>query len=155
MKPTALSLTYHPATSADTPSLRRLARGSEAVWGYDEVFMERFYREFNITERFIEENPVYVACSGKELVAFWGMRQDGGKWELEYFYIEAGRLGCGYGRQMWGHLTGWCKDRGIGCFHFVTSPQAIGFYEKMGAVRDGERESVIDGRAIPHFTCLV
>lgn len=35
--------------------------------------------------------------------------------------------------------------------HFVTSPQAVGFYRKMGAVRDGETRSPVDGRPVPHF----
>ena len=36
-------------------------------------------------------------------------------------------------------------------WHFVTSPQAVGFYRKMGAVRDGETRSPVDGRPVPHF----
>ena len=40
-------------------------------------------------------------------------------------------------------------------------PQAVGFYEKMGALQDGVSRSLIDGRDIPRFiycikqgTCL-
>ena len=70
---------------------------------------------------------------------------------MEYFYISEQHLGKGYGKQMWNHLTDWCRRRSIPEFHFVTSPQAIGFYEKMGAKLDGVSWSSIDGRPIPHF----
>ena len=61
------------------------------------------------------------------------------------------RLGRGLGKQMWEHMTGWCEKKEICRIHFVTSPQAVGFYRKMGAVRDGETRSPVDGRPVPHF----
>lgn len=60
-------------------------------------------------------------------------------------------MGSGLGKRMWKHMTGWCAHQGIGRIHFVTSPQAAGFYRKMGAVQDRETRSIVDGRLIPHF----
>ena len=135
------------ARTEDTALLRALAHDSEAHWGKDESFMDTFDRVFNITEAFIAENPVYIALDEGVPVAFWGLRQR----ELEYFYVAAERLGQGVGKMMWAHLTEWCKAHNTYTFEFVTSPEAVGFYEKMGAVRDGTRASLIDGRAVPRF----
>jgi len=147
------NLFFTQATSTQTDQLRALARDSEAHWGYSSDFMARFDLTFNITPSFILENPVYAAWDGHAPLAFWGLKQDENDWELEYFYVAEHTLGKGYGQQMWRHMTDWCRSHAVASFHFVTSPQAIGFYEKMGAVQDGATHSSLDGRPIPHFIC--
>lgn len=144
-------MNFYRAEIWETEELRLLARESEAHWGYDESFMGIFDNTFNITESFIRENPVFSAREGECMAAFWGMRPDENGWELEYFYVSENVLGKGLGKKMWKHMTGWCEEQGVKQFHFVTSPQAVGFYEKMGAVQDGESRSLMDGRPIPHF----
>ena len=139
------------ATPENVEHLRSIAHDSEAHWGYDKEFMDAFDCKFNITEKFILNQPVYVLFRGSVPVAFWGLRQDLETWELEYFYVSEQDLGRGYGKQMWDHMINWCKEHKIRKIHFVTSHQAIGFYEKMGAVQDGMSQSMIDGRTIPHF----
>lgn len=140
---------FHKADSTDINRLRTIAYHSEAHWGYDETFMGIFEERFNITEEFLSHNPVYAAAKGDETVGFWGMHSGEEGDELEYFYIAPSYLNQGLGKIMWHHLIAWCADQGIDAFTFVTSPQAAGFYEKMGAVIVGERRSVIDGRQIP------
>ena len=117
--------------------------------------MDTFDRKFNITQEFIEGHPVFVFQKDGEPAAFWGVIPEGDRCVLEYFYIAAAYLGKGYGRRMWEHLTFWCRNHGIRRIHFVTSWEAAGFYEKMGAQRDGEAVSVIDGRKIPCFRCCL
>ncbi len=53
---------------------------------------------------------------------------------------------------MWDHLIKYCKRVGVKSFSLVTSPQAKGFYEKMGVVMIGEVESLLrEGRKIPRL----
>lgn len=146
---------WRRAAAGDADILRRIARESEAHWGFDEAFMDTFDRKFNITREFIEEHPVFVFLKDEAPAAFWGVVTEGDGCGLEYFYIAEAYLGKGYGRQMWEHLTCWCGEHGIREMHFVTSWEAAGFYEKMGAQRDGEAVSVIDGRKIPRFCCCL
>ena len=68
---------------------------------------------------------------------------------MEYFYVDTKRIGNGYGAAMWKHLIAWCKENDILEISLVTSSQAVGFYEEMGAWVSGETLSVIDGRMIP------
>ena len=139
------------AEAEQVQPLRALARASEAHWGFSEEFLKEFDRTFNITEDFIRANPTYAVWEGENPLAFWAMQQGEGDWELEFFYVSEQAIGTGLGRKMWNHLTNWCRQQGIETFHFVTSPQAVGFYEKMGAVQDRMTVSSIDGRPIPHF----
>ncbi len=135
----------------DAVQLRELAYQSERHWGYDPAFMEVFDRTFNITEQFILEHPVFTAWEKDQLAGFWGLQMKKEKWELEYFYVSEAVIGHGVGRQMWSHMTDWCREHGICHIHFVTSPQAVGFYERMGAVQAGTVPSSIDGREIPYL----
>lgn len=146
-----MEITFRKAEVSDTKMLRNLAFSSEQFWGYDGRFMEIFDKTFNITPDFIKNHPVYVGFvpDSSEPVCFWGMIPDGDCGELEYFYTQSSRLKKGYGRLMWNHLTDWCRRNRIRTLTMVTSPQAVGFYEKMGAYREGTRNSSIDGRKIP------
>ena len=56
---------------------------------------------------------------------------------------------------MWRHLTDWCRENDMSEISFVTSFQAVGFYEKMGACVNGETLSIIDGRVIPKLLCIL
>lgn len=140
---------FQRAVTEDLHILRRVAYHSEAHWGYCDTFMDRFDRIFNITEDFIKSNPVYVGYVQKEIAGFWGLQCREEPYELEYFYIGQEYLNQGLGKLMWYDLTAWCRAHDIPGFHFVTSHQAVGFYEKMGALVIGKTLSAIDGRAIP------
>ncbi len=141
---------FHKADMAEIYRLRNIAYQSVAHWGYDASFMDIFEERFNITREFLQHNPVYAGTIGNEIVGCWGMQDvDTDCPELEYFYIASEYLNRGLGKRMWLNLTAWCKDNGVAAFGFVTSPQAVGFYEKMGAAVVGERCSSIDGRMIP------
>lgn len=152
MAGTAAALTFCRTKPEEAAALRPLAHLSEAHWGGSASFMDTFDREYNITPAFIAAHPVYAAWTEGRPAAFWGLEPADGTWELAYFYVDETALGCGYGRQMWAHLTDWCRDNGVRAFTFVTSPQAVGFYRRMGAEPDGQAPSSIDGRPIPHFT---
>lgn len=135
----------------DLGRLRKIAFQSEAHWGYDDEFMDVFEQTFNIKEDFLINNPVYVGIEQGEIVGFWGLHDSGEVCELEYFYIAAESLSHGFGKRMWKGLMEWCRENRVYAIEFVTSPQAVGFYQKMGAVMAGETQSVIDGRKIPRL----
>lgn len=139
------------AQPGDLASLRRLAHDSEAHWGGSPAFMEAYDQSYNITADFLFQQPVYVLWDNGTPAAFWGLEPSGDGWELAFFYVEEALLGRGLGRQLWQHLTGWCREHGIDQFRFVTSPEAAAFYKKMGAVQERLVPSVIDGRPIPRF----
>ena len=116
--------------------------------------MDKFDHVFNITSSFLLNNPVHIGEIGGKIVAFWGIKikEQGASAQLEYMYVSVHHLGEGIGKNMWRDLTTWCKEHHVEKLTFVTSEQAVRFYEKMGAKRYGETFSEIDGRLIP---CLV
>lgn len=137
------------AKSQYVDQIRKIAYYSEKHWGYSDLFMKVFEEEFNVTNKFLAEYPVYIGMEKDTPICFWGAIPSEEGCELEYFYVDVEQLGYGYGKVMWKHFIKWCEENGKKKISFVTSPQAVEFYKKMGAVVSGEALSTIDGRPIP------
>lgn len=138
------------ATEDQSDLLSELAYRSEAYWGYDEAYMNRFRLFYNVGKDFISHNTVCVLEGGSDIIGFFGLSEKTEEWQLEYFYITASHIGKGFGCRLWNMLIQKCREMDISCFEFVTSPQAVPFYEKMGAETIGYVESLLmRGRMIP------
>lgn len=136
--------------------LTDLAVRSEAYWGYDSEFMDRFEKLYGVTEEIISKHPTYVLEENKRIIGFYTIKKDFQEASLEYFYIEPNCIGQGYGKVLWNHLTDQCKKMNISQLELVTSPQAKTFYIKMGAVQIDEVSSiVIKNRRIPKLIYTV
>jgi len=140
------------ASAVHAELLSELAYQSEAYWGNDGKYMEQFRLHYNVTQKFISENPVYLLEENCLPVGFWGLTRTENGWELEFFYIDSPLIGKGYGRKLWDSLIGECGKIGVESFEFVTSPEAERFYLKMGAKTIGHVESLVrKGRMIPRL----
>lgn len=144
---------FRRATKMDVPALRILARDSEAIWGFDNAFLQTYDASYNVTEGFVVNDIVYVMEHNDTLVGFWGIvLQDEGA-ELAYFYVDAKMTRMGFGKRLWIHMSDWCRAYHIRRIEFVTSDPAVGFYLKCGAHQNGTDRSTIDGRVIPKLYC--
>lgn len=140
----------HAAKEKDIDELNRIAYEQEAYWGYDSEFMEKFKVIYKITEDYIRINPTFVLVKENRIIGFYSLLVKDEEIRLEFFYILPKYIGKGYSEKMQNHLIDYCKKVRIKSFCLVTSPQAKGFYEKMGAVKIDEVESLLrKGRKIP------
>ena len=132
--------------------INRIAYESEAYWGYNSEYMERFKEIYRITEDYIKAKPTFILVEGNHIIGFYSLVLNGKEAELELFYSDPQNIGKGYGKKMWGHLISYCKREGIKSLSLVANPQAKGFYEKMGAVMIDQVESRLrTGRKIPRL----
>ena len=69
---------------------------------------------------------------------------------IRVFYVAEERLGRDWETDV-GAYDRLVRKTGNMPHSFCYQPQAVGFYRKMGAVRDGETRSPVDGRPVPHF----
>ncbi|MDO5127913.1 MAG: GNAT family N-acetyltransferase [Eubacteriales bacterium] len=131
---------FRQPNAADIPALRTLIRDSEAVWGFNEEFLQTFDEIYNVTEEFIKKHTSFVMMDNDKLVGFWGMtiigQREGKRAELEFFYVDSKQIRKGYGKQLWKHMIDWCEPKDIKRIDFVTSEPAVEFYKKCGAVPD-------------------
>lgn len=142
-------ISFRKANENDVSSLRILARNSEAIWGFSESFLRIFDDEYNVTIDFVRNNIVFVMIEDNTIVGFWGLTRKIQDAELEYLYIDSAHIRKGLGKQLWNHMSDWCRSNDIRRIDFVTSHPAVKFYIKCGAVLNGTSYSSIDGRDIP------
>ncbi len=144
------------AETRESDILTNLAVQSEAYWGYDLKFMDNFKKLYKVTEEMIINHPTYVLEENEQIIGFYSINRDFKKASLEYFYIDPSYIGKGYGKVLWKHLVVQCKQKDISQIEFVTSPQAKGFYLKMGADEIEEVYSIVmKERKIPKLVYRV
>ncbi len=136
--------------------LMELAYKSEAYWGYDLDYMNKFRSTYSVSEQFINSNPTIILEEDDNIIGFYSVIVDKSETSLEYFYIDPKYIGKGYGKTLWNYLIEDCRNRGIKEFSLVTSPQAKEFYIRMGAFICGEVESLLKkGRIIPKLNYII
>lgn len=132
--------------------LTNIAINSEAYWGYDEEYMESFKNTYGVSENYISNYPTFLIEDNQIIVGFYSILMNVGETELEHFFINPNYIGKGYGKLLWNHVIENAKNLNIKQLEIVTSPEAIDFYIKMGAVKIGEVESLVKvGRKIPRL----
>ena len=127
----------------ENKTLTELAVVSEAYWGYDKKFLDAYRHIYSLSEDYIRNHPTFVLEEDGEIFGFYSIIESDDEVTLEYFYLEPSYIGKGFGRILWNHLADFCMSRGILEFVFVSSPEAKGFYEKMGAFNIGEVNSLV------------
>jgi ribosomal protein S18 acetylase RimI-like enzyme len=148
--------TIRQAKMCESAILTDIAIRSESHWGYDSDFMNSFKSIYKVTEGFINENPTYVIEEQENILGFYGITCGKEGVELEYLYIDPEFIGKGYGKLLWNHIVKYCKVNRVDRIVLVTSPQAVGFYTKLGAVQIGEVESLVrKGRMVPKLVCSI
>jgi GNAT superfamily N-acetyltransferase len=133
------------ADPTDCATLSVLAMLSKAYWGYDEAFMDACRAELTVRPADLERGRVRVFDDG-ELAGFHGII-DG---ELQWMFVAPAAIGCGIGVLLWADAVTIAKEQGIETLRIESDPNAVGFYERMGAKRVGEVPSVsVPGRELP------
>lgn len=71
---------------------------------------------------------------------------------LEDLWLEPEAIGAGHGRRLWEHAVAVARACGASAMELDAEPNAMGFYERMGAVRVGvTASSVVPGRELPRM----
>lgn len=131
------------ASVKDAELLASLEFRSESYWGYGSDFMDRFKNIYLITEEFISNNPTYILKDNDIIIGFYGLLIGKEETSLEYLFIEPEYIGRGYGKALWNHALEECNKLGVREFTIITSPDARGFYLRLGATIYKEVDSLI------------
>ncbi|MEZ5666753.1 MAG: GNAT family N-acetyltransferase [Alphaproteobacteria bacterium] len=135
----------------EAAALTALARASKAVWGYPAAMLARFAAELTITPAAIRDLPVFVVAGDDDRpLAVGAIGEADGTAEIAFMFVAPGALRRGFGRLLFARLAAEARQRGYLRLAIQADPHAVGFYERMGAVRIGESESAsIAGRMLP------
>ena len=142
-----------PARPEERDDLTELTLMSKAIWGYDDETMLAFRDELMVTPERMAEFAIQVAETAQgRPKGLYGLSIEDGVAEVELLFVAPEATFMGIGRRLWDHLAATAEARGARRILIASDPDAVGFYEAMGARRIGTVPSGgLPGRRLPRL----
>jgi GNAT superfamily N-acetyltransferase len=145
-----ISVAVRPAAPGDLGALSDLAFRSKGYWGYSAEFLEACREELTVTAQRLDEESIWVAEAGGEVLGFAASRVEEEVAELVDLFVEPEHIGSGVGAALWAHVIAHVAATGATRLRIEADPHAEEWYQRRGAVRVGETPSgSIPGRLLP------
>ncbi|MFN8493756.1 MAG: GNAT family N-acetyltransferase [Caldilineaceae bacterium] len=148
--PNAPTIEIRPARPAEAEQLTRVAFASKRHWRYSEALMTLWAASLTVTPQRIEQDLVYVATLADRIVGFYALipTERPEVYELDDLWVLPESIGHGIGKRLFQHAISTVLEEGGAVLRLVAEPHAIGFYQKMGMTKIGERASKPAGRVL-------
>jgi GNAT superfamily N-acetyltransferase len=141
------------ALPGEAALLSRLCMRSKSHWGYDAQFLERASRSLQIDPAAIDAGRVFVAIEaggGVLGVADCCALPEPHTFDLLHLFVEPSSLRRGVGRALFEAACGWCVAQGGRSLLIQSDPNAVLFYQRLGARPTGETPSdAVPDRMLP------
>lgn len=139
-----MNITTKTATLHDIDFINEVLRHSLSHWPYTNEQLDQFLKLFKVSEGYLSKEPIYLAYLDNLFLGFFCFSvNDKQEHELDYFIIAHDLIGRGYGKAMWCAFCAIARSRGVKELIIYSTPEAKGFYEKMGAQQIGEHPSAV------------
>lgn len=150
------------AKQTDAQRLTQIAFAAKRTWNYPEDWIQLWEDELTITTKYILENKVWVGTVNHEVVGFcslvyvpedtlYGEILVGkGHW-MDHLFIDPKYQHQGIGKQLWEYALTFGQENNISSLNIFVDPNAVGFYEKVGAKFVKDSPSSIPGRSLPIY----
>ena len=102
--------------------------------------------ELTFSSKYFDENESWIAETNGRPVAFCTLQEKEGNAWLENLWVSPELIGQGVGKRLFLHAVELARQRGYEILQLEADPNAVGFYEKMGLHRIGDRHSEIEGQ---------
>lgn len=126
--------------------LSQIAQAAKAYWGYPKRWMELWKPQLTFSPDYFQENESWVAEIDQIPVGFYTLLEKGGSAWLENLWVSPEVIGRGVGKHLFLHALKQSRPRGFPTLQLEADPNAVGFYEKMGMYKIGERRSEVEGQ---------
>jgi GNAT superfamily N-acetyltransferase len=142
------------AATEEAGALTRIAHDAKRHWGYPEHWIKHWQDDLTITPEYVAANRVYLAENEGDLLGFYALVMRGEKAELDHIWVAPTSIGTGVGKKLFLHAMQIAAGENVLEVEIESDPNAEGFYRKLGAHRNGETISEIDGepRTLPLLT---
>ena len=134
------------ALPEEAATLSQIAWSAKAHWGYPERWMEAWRPQLTFRPAYFEENESWVAETDGQPRAFYTLRDKAGSAWLEDLWVTPTLIGKGLGKTLFLHAVEIARKQGFKTLQLEADPHAVGFYEKMGMHKIGERHSQVEGQ---------
>jgi ribosomal protein S18 acetylase RimI-like enzyme len=126
--------------------LSQVALSAKAHWDYPEHWMKIWKPQLTFSPAYFEENESWAAEADNTPIAFYTLQDRNGNAWIENLWVLPEYIGRGVGKRLFLHATELARQRGYKSLQLEADPNAVGFYEKMGMYKIGERRSEVDGQ---------
>jgi ribosomal protein S18 acetylase RimI-like enzyme len=135
-----------PVNPEEADELTQIALASKRYWGYPERWIEIWVPQLTYNAEYFETNESWTAVSHGQPIAFYTLIGKNGIAWLENLWVLPAFIGNGVGRRLFLHALELAQERKYKILQLEADPNAVGFYEKMGMHKIGERQSEVDGQ---------
>jgi GNAT superfamily N-acetyltransferase len=113
--------------------------------------MEIFTEELVLTESALAScAAAMVATTDDQIVGFFVLKaHEGSCLELDFLFVDPNHLHQGIGTLLFETAAAMARDQGMTQLMLISDPNAVEFYQRLGAVVVGEHQSSIADRRIP------
>lgn len=141
-----MSTTIRRARPDEAGVLTAIAHAAKRHWGYPEAWIARWKDALIVTPAYVGEHPVFAAAEaeGDRPRGFYALSMEGATAVLDHLWIEPEWIGCGVGRELFGHAVRTAREEGASRLEIDSDPHAEAFYRRMGAVHVGEVRADVD-----------
>ena len=130
--------------------LSEVALRSKGYWGYDADFLDACRAELTFSPGEVAGRRIVVADSPAGIAGFYSLDGDPPEGELGNLWVVPEQIGTGLGRRLWDHAVAAACGAGFATLRIEADPNALGFYQAMGAEQVGEVPSgSVPGRTLP------
>jgi len=139
-------IAIRPADPNEADVLSQIAFSAKSYWGYPERWLEIWKPQLTFSPEYLNANEGWVAVMDESPIAFYTLREkDENAW-LEDLWVLPVCMGKGIGKQLFMHALNRSREQGYTALQLEADPNAVGFYEKMGMRKIGERHSEMVGQ---------
>ncbi|MHB8072615.1 GNAT family N-acetyltransferase [Desulfosporosinus fructosivorans] len=147
------------AVGVESDMLTSISFAAKRYWKYPKEYFDVWKDELTITVDYINQNEVYVAKVEGVVVGFISIVKVKDDFQVEEFLIRKGFwldhifvhpdfIGKRVGSELISFAKELCRKKNIACLHILSDPNAIGFYNRVGAQFIEEVPSNIKGRFV-------
>jgi ribosomal protein S18 acetylase RimI-like enzyme len=151
------NILIRPVVPIEADALTQIAISAKSHWGYPKHWMEIWAPQLTFTPDYFEKNESWAAVDGDKPIAFYTLQDKDGKAWIGDLWVLPEYIGKGIGKQLFLHAVEFARQRRYKILQLDADPNAVGFYEKMGMKKIGERQSEVDGqpRILPIMEMLI
>lgn len=135
-----------PVRPNEADVMTEVALAAKRHWGYPERWIEIWTPQLTFAPEYFEKNESWAAVENGETVAFYTLLEANDIASIENLWVLPEFMGRGIGRRLFLHAVEIASQRGYQLLQLEADPNAVGFYERMGMHKIGERHSEVDGQ---------
>jgi GNAT superfamily N-acetyltransferase len=144
-----MSFSIRRAEYSDCNDLTGVAHAAKRHWNYPEASIRLWADDLTVTAELVRDHAVYVAEDADGIAGFYALTAMPPTLDLEHFWVRPGRMRQRVGTTLFAHALQTARALGATAITIASDPNAVGFYEKMGARRIGDVPSAPEGRTLP------